>query len=493
MVADAQMTAHAALTPETPPLCCRIRQGCGKGQRQQILVRHILTNQCRQIAGNQPGIKCRITAGGTHHRMPQQRCKKIDIGDGANEMGGIQTRRQCIQRRRPIRRMGNHLRNHRVIKRGHDIAIFNTAIDPHAGAGHKTIHRPGRRHEIMARIFRIEPCLNRVAIHTDGILHQGQRGTGGDAQLPFDEVDAGNGFGNGMLYLQTGVHFHEPETIFAQPVVAIRDKFDRAGTLIANGLCRGYGCRTHCMAHRVSHARRGRFFNHLLVAALHGAVAFKQMHHIPMAVGKNLNLDMARRGNVFFNQHMPIAKTAGAFAHGTFKGRCKIICMFDKTHAFATPARTRLDQNRIANISGGRRQPFRVLISAVIARDHRHTCLFHQCLCGILQPHGAHGIGRRANEDHIGCLYRGRECRVFRKKPVSGMDGICAGGARRRDNGINIQIVAATAKRQRDIGHTHMPCSTIGIAMDRNGFDAKTTCCFNDSAGNFPAIGNQDS
>ena len=73
------------------------------------------------------------------------------------------------------------------------------------------------------------------------------------------------------------------------------------------------------------------------------------------------------------------------------------------------------------------------------------------------------------------------------------MDGICAGGARRRDNGINIQIVAATAKRQRDIGHTHMPCSTIGIAMDRNGFDAETTCCFNDSAGNFPAIGNQDS
>ena len=46
---------------------------------------------------------------------------------------------------------------------------------------------------------------------------------------------------------------------------------------------------------------RGRFLQHLLVAALQRAVALAQMHDVAVAVGEDLDLDMARMGEVFLH------------------------------------------------------------------------------------------------------------------------------------------------------------------------------------------------
>ena len=42
---------------------------------------------------------------------------------------------------------------------------------------------------------------------------QRQRLAGGDPQLPFDQVDAGDHLGDRMLDLQPRVHLHEPEAV----------------------------------------------------------------------------------------------------------------------------------------------------------------------------------------------------------------------------------------------------------------------------------------
>ena len=44
---------------------------------------------------------------------------------------------------------------------------------------------------------------------------QRQRLAGGDAQLPFDQVEAGDHLGHRMLDLQAGVHLHEIEGVVA--------------------------------------------------------------------------------------------------------------------------------------------------------------------------------------------------------------------------------------------------------------------------------------
>ena len=62
-----------------------------------------------------------------------------------------------------------------------------------------------------------------------------------------------------------------------------------------------------CAGRRV-HARRRRFLDHLLVAALQRAVALEQMDDIAVLVAEHLHLDMARAGDIFLDQHAVVAE-----------------------------------------------------------------------------------------------------------------------------------------------------------------------------------------
>jgi hypothetical protein len=72
---------------------------------------------------------------------------------------------------------------------------------------------------------------------------QRQRLAGGDAQLPFDQILAGDHFGDRVLDLQAGVHFHEVER-----AVLIGDELDRAGADVADRLGGGDGGFAHLAA-----------------------------------------------------------------------------------------------------------------------------------------------------------------------------------------------------------------------------------------------------
>jgi hypothetical protein len=57
---------------------------------------------------------------------------------------------------------------------------------------------------------------------------------------------------------------------------------------------------------------RGRFLDHLLVAALERAVALEQVDGVPVVVAEDLHLDMARLGDVFLNQARRVIAEAAA-------------------------------------------------------------------------------------------------------------------------------------------------------------------------------------
>ena len=127
-----------------------------------------------------------------------------------------------------------------------------------------------------------------------------------------------------MFNLQSCVHFHEPEPVFAQTGTAIRYELDCTGPGITDRARRRNCCITHGCAHAIRHAWCGRFFNDLLMPPLHRAVTLKQMDDATGLVGKNLHFDMARRSDVFLDQYMPVTKAGCPFAHRTFQRRIEI-------------------------------------------------------------------------------------------------------------------------------------------------------------------------
>ena len=94
--------------------------------------------------------------------------------------------------------------------------------------------RADRRQEAALRILGVDARLDRVAADRELVLPQRQPLARRDAQLPFDEIDAGDHLGHRMLDLQPRVHLHEIER-----AVLLGDELDGAGADVADGLRRG--------------------------------------------------------------------------------------------------------------------------------------------------------------------------------------------------------------------------------------------------------------
>ena len=131
-----------------------------------------------------------------------------------------------------------------------------------------------------------------------------------DADLPFDEIISGDQLSDRMFNLQPGVHFHEVKGRVAIRIkrIGIKDELDGPGTLVVYRGCGGDRGDAQRMAQARAEAGGRGLLNHFLMAALQGAIAFKQMHDIAVAVSEHLNLDMAGTLDQFFDQHAVIAE-----------------------------------------------------------------------------------------------------------------------------------------------------------------------------------------
>ena len=126
--------------------------------------------------------------------------------------------------------------------------------------------------------------------------------------MQLDEIEAGDGFGHGMLDLQARIHFQKIER-----AVRIEQEFERARALVADRLDGGDRERAHARAQLGRDGRGGRFLDQLLVAALGRAVALAEMNRFAPAVGDDLDLDMARRFDRALQQHCRVAERAVRF------------------------------------------------------------------------------------------------------------------------------------------------------------------------------------
>jgi GNAT superfamily N-acetyltransferase len=113
-----------------------------------------------------------------------------------------------------------------------------------------------------------------------------------------------------MLHLDALVDFEE--IIIA---VVVHDEFHRAGVGVARRLGNADGRLADFVAQLaefIFEQRRRRFLDQFLVAALHRAVALAQMNDFALVVAENLNFDVVRILDEFFDVNAGIAKAFSA-------------------------------------------------------------------------------------------------------------------------------------------------------------------------------------
>ena len=137
-------------------------------------------------------------------------------------------------------------------------------------------------------------------------MRKGKGSPAATRNLPLHEVESGDHLRDWMFDLQARIHLHE-----VKAAIAIEQELDRPGAHIAH--------RARSTARRLAQGcaacrgdqRRWRFFDDLLMAALHRQSRSKRLIDIAMRVPEYLHLDVARRDEIFLDQHGIVAKGSG--------------------------------------------------------------------------------------------------------------------------------------------------------------------------------------
>jgi hypothetical protein len=185
-----------------------------------------------------------------------------------------------------------------------------------------------------------------VAEERDVFLREPKRGAGGDAQLLLHQVEPGDRLGDRVLDLQAGVHLDEVE------LAVLIEELDGAGAAILHfGHGVGAGL-ADLLALRLVQGGREGFFPDLLVAALQRTVALAQIDRIALAVAKHLDFDVAGRPRYARCRRRIVAERGLGLGRAWHSASSKVFVEGD-LHAAPAAAGGRLDQHRIADLSGG--------------------------------------------------------------------------------------------------------------------------------------------
>ena len=183
-----------------------------------------------------------------------------------------------------------------------------------------------------------------MAVEGDVLLAVTKLLAGGDAQLLAHQVNPADHFSHRVFDLQAGVHFDEGEL----PILP--QKFQRAGIAIAQFTQATGDIGAEFVTLRPAERRAAGLLHQLLVAALQRAVTLTKMHDIAMGVGHNLQFDMARAVEVFFQIDLVIAESGLGLGAGNTPGFFKLILGMRHLHAAPATAGSGLDDDRILDL-----------------------------------------------------------------------------------------------------------------------------------------------
>ena len=392
----------------------------------------------------------------------------------------------------PGGRPDHQLGHQRVVVGRQGVAAVQAGVHPDAAAPRQMqevdLARAGL--EVVGGVLGVDPALDGVAPEGDLLLGVGQGQPRGDADLLPHQVHPGDEFSDRVLHLDPGVHLDEIEV-----AVGVQHELDGAGVLVVGRFGGGHGGRAHLLPQLGGQGAGGRLLQHLLVAALDGAVPLPQLDHMAHLVGHDLELDVLGVEDQLFQVHLAAAKAGHRLAAGLLKEGDQLVGLKDAAHPAPAAAGRGLDEDRIADGIGQGLGLFGGGHRAVRAGHHRHPRLLHQPAGGGLVAHGADDVPGGADEGDAGLRAGVGKLVVLAQKAVAGVDGVAVGGLGHRQDGVHIQIAVRCpggADAVGLFGKLHMDGLGVGGGIDHHRLDLQFTAGPLDAQGDLAAVCNQN-
>ena len=287
--------------------------------------------------------------------------------------------------------------------------------------------------------------------------------------------------GDGVLHLEAGVHLQEEELLR----VGVVEELDRAGAPVVDRLGGPSGGLVQGGDDVRGETRGRRLLDHLLVAALHGAVALPEHEHLAPAVADHLDLDVPSALDVRLDEDGAVAEGGRRLGLRGGDLGVQVLEPAHDPHAAATAAGGRLDQQ--GQVGLGR---------PVGRLQGRHAGLAHQPLGLDLGAHRLDRLGRRADPGEPGRLDGAGEVGVLGQEAVAGVDRVGASAPGGVEDQVDAQVgVRRGAARQAygDVGLRHEGQAGVGVGVHRHRLDAEPAAGREDAAGDLATVGDEES
>ena len=312
----------------------------------------------------------------------------------------------------------------------------------------------------------------------------------GHQQLRLDQVDAGDHLGDRVFDLDTRVHLDEVE------LVILVQELEGAGAAIAHGAAGIDAAFAHLLALLGRQARGRCFFDDLLVAALHRAVALTQVHHVAVVVADDLKLDVPRLLEKLFHVDGAVAKGGQRLLLGHGDGIEQCGFGMHHAHAASTTAARGLDDDRVADVAGDLDVEVGIGAQRTVRAGHAgHAGFFHGAYGRDLVTHQADGLGLGADEYKAALFDAFGKVGVLGQKAIAGVDGHRVGDLGGTDDGRHVQVAQRRGRRpyaHRLVGQQHVLEVVVGRGVHGDSLDVEFATGPQDAQGNFAAIGDND-
>ena len=245
------------------------------------------------------------------------------------------------------------------------------------------------RNKSVARGLREHACLDAVTVQRKVVLRKIERMSFRDANLQLHQVegltfDADDLLRDRVLHLQPCVHFHEEHLLR----LGIVDELDGACADVADGLGRRHGYVANAAALLHGEVRGGGLFEHFLVPALHGAVAFEEVDAVVVFVAEHLNFNMSRSLNESLEEHTIVLEEIGRLSAGRLKQGEELVGGPNDFHSFSTATADRFDQEgKPHSLRLGSQRGVRLVLT-MVAGYHRDARSRHDNFALAFRPHG---------------------------------------------------------------------------------------------------------
>ena len=310
------------------------------------------------------------------------------------------------------------------------------------------------------------------------------------ADHQFHQVQARDAFRHRVLHLQAGVHLQEIEVL-----VLADDKLHRARALVFHSLGQLHGLLAHGLAGGFADEGAGRLFDHLLVAALDGALALVQVNDVAVAVAHHLDFDVARLLYKLLDEDAVVAKAVARLVLAGGKALERFLVVEGHAQALATTAGRGLDHHGIANALGDLHRLFGTGNRVVVAGNGVDLGLVGQLLGRNLVAHGRNGVRLGADEGNALVLAALGKGLVLAQEAIAGVHSLGTGLLAGLNDLVGQQIALAAGRGANAHGlvsQLDVAGFLVGVGIDSDGGNAHLAGGSNHPTRNFATVRNQD-